>query len=503
VRVDDLLPLLPGWVAELAGWVSQGLGGAGSDATPGAGAGLTAGAPGGSATAPLLDAILAASRPDPTRRWAGSGELGTVGTRVLTPEALEEALARSLRAEAARHEARARTVVELSRALSRADAAAAVDLLLGAGEAAEVASQPHEAREWYRAARSMAIRFGTPRRTEALRREARAARGAGELGIAAARYREAWLEGRREGAWVDAVVAATGRGNVAIDRGAWGRARVWYEAALALARSERIAGEVRPGLSWPLAQNLAIVAREEGRLDDAAEWLRRGGAWAEEAAAADPDDDGRWRLDLAHGWGQVALARGEVALAVARFREALAGPGPADSRIGVKGNLAAALLAGGRTLEAAEVAREAEAEALRHGAVGRLPELYRILARITRARGEGEPFLFLDHARALVRRHGLPMLEEAETLRLWAEFRREDGEEEAADEAVAQAEALAQRVTGALDAVLELEVEMESELELGPELESEVGPGHAPEPPPAPGRRRRHRNQRKDPGGSE
>lgn len=398
---------------------------------------------------PLLGALVAASRPDPGRRWAGSGALGTLGTRIVTPEALEAALSASLEAETARLEARARTLLALSRALAGGRRSEAVELLLQAGESAEGASHHEEARGWYGAARVLAMRLGHPRRTEALRRRARAARGAGDLPAAAAEYREAWFEGRREAAWVDAVVAGTGRGNVAIDRGAWEEAKAWYEPALALTESPRIGPELRPGLAWPLAQNLAIVAREEGRLADAERWLTRGESWAAEAAARDPDDEERWRLDLAHARGQVALARGEVALAIARFREALAGPGTEDSRIGVQGNLALALLEAGRTLEAAEVVREAEASALRHGALGRLPELYRTLARITRARGEGEPFVFLDHARTLIRRHALPAREEVETLRLWAALRREDPDPEAPHAALA-AEAEADALLAAL-----------------------------------------------------
>lgn len=385
----------------------------------------------------IREALIAASRPDQERRWTGSGELGTVGVRVVDPGGLAQAIPGLLSAEAERAAFRAERVLHLARALEANDPEVAMEVLMEAGERSEADGLADEAEGWYLAARGLGVEAGSPRRTEALRKAARAARNAARLEAAARRYEEAWREATDAGLVPDAVVSATGRGNVAVDRGAWSEAEHWYLEGMARLDAGTPEGAEGAALRWPLAQNLSITARERGRLDDAERWLERADAWAREAHGEGAE--GAHRLDIANGLGQLALARGNPALALAHFRAALEGPGPPLSRIGVLVNLGEALLAAGRALEAGQVARQAELGALRSRVAGRLPQVYRLLAEVARARGEPEAFVFLDRALDLCRRHGLPPWEEARTLRLYAALRRAEGEEEAAGDAEARA----------------------------------------------------------------
>jgi tetratricopeptide (TPR) repeat protein len=377
----------------------------------------------------LAEHLLAAARPDPDRRWTGSGELDTAGSRIVDTGALATGIADAVEAEGRRIARAYRRVAEVAVALEEGRIDDAETLFLLEGEALEEEGRAAEAEGWYLSARRLAHRRGSRAGVRALRLAARCARSRGALDDAASRYEEAWREATARSLVSDAVVAATGRGNVEVDRGRWDEAERWYGLAL------EDAGEGEGALRWPLAQNLAITARESGRFAEAEGWLRK----AEEWAGA---EEGPHRLDIANGWGQLALARGDAALAVARFREALEGPGPRLSRIGVLVNLGEALLASGRTLEAGEVGREAEAEALAGRVAGRLPEVYRLLARVARARGEPEAFVFLDRALALIRDRRLPPFEEIRTLRDYAELRRKEGEKEAARAALARAEEL-------------------------------------------------------------
>ena len=381
----------------------------------------------------IRESLLADSQPDHGRRWTGSGELGTVGARVIETDRLAQSIPGILANEAERAAHRAELVLRLARAMEETDVEGTMDVLMEAGERFEADGLAEEAEAWYLAARGLGLEAGSPRRTEALRKAARAARNAARLGDAARRYEEAWREATDAGLVSDAVVAATGRGNVAVDRGAWVEAEQWYLDGLGLLDDEARAGPERTALRWPLAQNLSITTRETGRLEASASWLEQAGAWAREAHGE--GSEGVHRLDIANGLGQLALARGNPALAEAHFRAALEGPGSPVSRIGVLVNLGEALLALDRTLEAGQVAREAELEALRNRVAGRLPQVYRLLAEVARARGEPEAFVFLDRALDLGRAHGLPPWEEARTLRLYAEFRRSEGEEEAAADA--------------------------------------------------------------------
>jgi tetratricopeptide (TPR) repeat protein len=275
-----------------------------------------------------------------------------------------------------------------------------------------------EAEAWFLAAHRLAKEHGLVRATTALRLAGRAARQQGRLDVAAERYEAAWREADALGADVDATVAAIGRGNVAVDRGSWGEARAWYEKALA-----RI-GESGPPRRerWQVMQNLAIVERESGNLAQARTRLTR--AQKEGGDMGDPDA----LVEVENGWGQLLLAEGDARGGELHFREALARARAPLARLAITVNLGESLLLQGRSLEAGEKAREAEAEALTGALAHRLPEVYRLLAKVAHERGEGEAFVLLERALDLIARRGLPEYEEAVTREALGALRLQQGE---------------------------------------------------------------------------
>ncbi|HSH75002.1 MAG TPA: hypothetical protein VLA09_04945, partial [Longimicrobiales bacterium] len=130
---------------------------------------------------------------------------------------------------------------------------------------------------------------------------------------------------------------------------------------------------------------------------------------------------------------------GAFAEAVDQLRAALEVTGHARAGVTIRLNLAEALLAQGRGLEAAEHAREAEREAIQARLVSKLPEVYRLLGRIASTEGISDAFVFFERALQLGRERGLPRLEEALTLQAYAEAEAARGEAEAATELAALA----------------------------------------------------------------
>jgi len=352
---------------------------------------------------PILDLLVAASHPDPERRWAGSGELGTVGDRIVHSTEVARGAVELAETEAGRIAALFRRVAELVEALASNREEEAVSILLEQGGTEEAAERPGDAEAWYRAAHALGRRIGSPLAPRALRRAARAARSAGRLEEAARDYEEAWREAELLDRRDDRIVAAIGRGNVAVDRGRWDEAESWYDRARELADGD---GSLRRE-RWQILQNLAIVHRRRD-LDD-------------------PDAV----VEVGNGWGQLLLADDNARGAELHFRRALEAARSPKARVTVTVNLGEALLAQGRALEAGEAAREAEAEALARGVTGKLPEVYRLLAAVARERGEAEPFVLLERALRLIEDHELPAFEEGVTLEAYGELRLERGDHEA------------------------------------------------------------------------
>lgn len=376
---------------------------------------------------PLLDRIVSLSVPDSRRRWAASGELETVGERVVAPPRLEGEAARIAAREAARLERVYGGVVEAVRALADDDRAAAATALLELG-LDEESRRALDRAEAYAMAAHRLVRGLRDRRPAALalRRAARAARGRGHLDDAAARYGESYRIARDGGDSDGGVVAAIGRGNISVDRGLWSEAEEWYRSALGLLGDEDGSDGALRRERWQVCLNLSIVRRRTGDPDGSREWLDR----AAEVAAALEDPDAPAIVENARG--QLLMAVDRVPEAEAALRMALEEARDPKAKVTVGVNLGEALLRQGRTLEAAEVARTAEEEAILGEVIPKLPEVYRLLAAVARRRDLTDAFVFFERALEIIRDRELPEFERAQTLEAYGRLELEKGARERA-----------------------------------------------------------------------
>ncbi|MDX1566906.1 MAG: tetratricopeptide repeat protein [Longimicrobiales bacterium] len=379
---------------------------------------------------PLWTGLIERSSPDPARAWSGSGDLGTLGSRLVDPEQVGEVAEDVARKEAERLARLYASVAEALRKVERGDPEGAAAALIEAAEMEE-GSERHDRAEALAWAAFQAVRDLRDQKPAALalRRAARAARSRGKLGRAAERYRRAHSMARDSFDPSGAAEAAVGMGNVLEQQGAWAEADAWYRRALASLE----------GLGEPTAQrwhallNIHITLRSRGRVEESVEWLERA-----EGHARQLEDSGA-EVYLSNARGQLQMARGDFTGAEEYFRRALARTGAAESAVVVQINLAEALLAQDRILEATEEAREAERRAVVQGVLPRLPEVYRLLGRTASRDGNPEAFVFFERALTLVEEHGLPELEEAMTLQAYGVLERERGNREAARELEARA----------------------------------------------------------------
>lgn len=375
---------------------------------------------------PLLDEVAGTAVPDEGRRWAASGELETLGRRLVQPEELEARIPLLVEAARARAEALYTGTAAAIRALSEGDREGAARRLLDLSAQEETRHAPASAYACAMAAHRVVqgLRDRTVS-TLALRRAARAARGEGRLAEAAALYERAWGQARDGGDLEGGIISAIGRGNVSVDRGLWAEGQQWYEEA---ARLMGPGPDARPE-RWHVHQNMGIVRREQGDLEGCARELERAGELA--ALLGDPVA----QVEVNNGWGQLLMARGDRGGAIRRFRSALEATRSLEdprARTTVAVNLSEVLLAEGRRLEAWEAAREAEAAALSGRVAPRLPEVYRLLGRLAQAEDSDHAFVFFERALAVIEERGLPAYERALTLHAYGEARQRSGEELAA-----------------------------------------------------------------------
>ena len=107
---------------------------------------------------PLMDRILATSKPDPDRRWTASGELETVGMRLVRAESVREELPRlgeRVRQEAVQLYGQVAAALV---ALERGAPEEAATALLAAAEMEEKAWRMDRAKAWAEAAGEAALR---------------------------------------------------------------------------------------------------------------------------------------------------------------------------------------------------------------------------------------------------------------------------------------------------------------------------------------------------------
>jgi tetratricopeptide (TPR) repeat protein len=383
---------------------------------------------------PLLDLLAATSVPDPDRVWSSAGVVDTAGDRLVRTEGLTREAAAAAEVEAARlHELFAGISRALA-ALAAGDRTEAARAFVALAEGEESRDRPIQAEHYARAAWELS-RDERDRRVAslALRRWARAARTRGDLATALSRYREAFEIARAMTDHTGAAEAAIGAGNVLEDQGLWVDAERYYREALA--QLEEKGGE-ETAEKWHALLNLHIVLRSRGLHDESIPPLDSAAAVAERLG--DPSAG----VFLGNVRGQLSMAGRRFGEAEAHFRAALEGECSTGARVTVTLNLAEALLARDRLLEAADTAREAERMALAAGQTTALPEVYRMLGRIASASGHADAFVLFERALELIQAHGLPDIERARTLQAYAEAEASRGDRDAAHDLRRRAEEL-------------------------------------------------------------
>jgi tetratricopeptide (TPR) repeat protein len=360
---------------------------------------------------PLYQHLLMRSEPDPQRKWAGSGRLGTAGSRTSSTDQLQAASERILTEQAAHQRLVYGALIRSLDALARGDLERASGEMLEAAALEEERDRFERAEGYAAAAYRLARDANDPRPMAiALRRWARAARTKGDLSNALDRYTRGFDAARALSDIRGAAEAAVGAGNVLEDQGRWSEAAEWYQTAL---RELATVGDVVPE-RWHALLCLHIVARSRGDIEESVGYFD---AAEREANTLEPDMS---RPFLQNARGQLAMAAGAFVEAEDHFRRALkTAPGP-KARITIGVNLAEALLAQGRSLEAAQAARESELEAVRAGFTPKLPEVYRMLGRIAATEGDPDAFVFFERALEIIHERGLPALEKAQTLQAYA-----------------------------------------------------------------------------------
>lgn len=374
---------------------------------------------------PIFDDLMSRSEPDPARVWAGSGVLGTVGSRLVPDTVLVERSAQLAAEEAERLAATYALVGRSLSSLAEDDPSGAARSFLEAAAAEEARERPDRALAYAEAA-YRAVENAPDRALAALalRRTARALRALGDFPEALRRYQRSHELALGVDDARGSAEAAIGAGNVLEEQGRWDQAEEWYRAAL----------RVLEGLSeptperWHALLTLHIVARTRGDIEGSLPLLER----AEEAAEAAGLEAATPFIENARG--QLLMARGDYRAAEWCFRAALDAAANARARIVIRLNLAESCLAQDRMLDAAEQAREAEREAIGERVVPKLPEVYRLLGRIASAEDNPDAFVFFERALDILNERKLPVVEHALTLQAYAESEAHRGETQAAEQ---------------------------------------------------------------------
>ena len=381
----------------------------------------------------LFEELVGRSRPDPRARWSGTGELLTVQDRQLVLAELEAAVGQARARLLARAESAFDLSVRVGSALSAGDLDEAVRAMVEVAAAEREGGRTLRAESVIAAAIHLAERgTGLDTRLDTYLAGARIARAIGDWASADTRYRALRALARDGGRPELHATALIGLGNLEVDRGRWEAASARYDEAEEVVRTlPRTRSE-----HWHLALNRSIVARESERLDRATEHLE-----VAEAVCPDPNEAGAAAV-LLNARGQLLQAQGDPNRAEIAFRKALEAATTPDAKVTIGANLAEVLLARGHTLEAGEVAREAEANAIAGGVLPRLPEVYRTLARVASARQNPDAFVLFEHALGLVDRYELPRFERARTVAEYGRWELGRGESEMGLARLAEAEAL-------------------------------------------------------------
>jgi tetratricopeptide (TPR) repeat protein len=351
--------------------------------------------------------------------WSHASAYATYDKRVVSPQAVEQAVLSAGRAAQARVATMYAGIARALSALIANDPQTAATELMAIGEQLERDENWAAARAWYEAAERIAGRAGDPAlRARVLRYLALLHVGTGATAEAAARYRATLEQAAAAGDAEAQVVAMTGLGIVSGYDGKHNEALSHFTGALALC------GEQFPRRQAQLFTNMAAMLSEEGRYDEASARLADASALWEHLTESD-------RCGWYNSRGLLALNRGDIEMAEGILHQALAVAHSEFERAMVLDNLAELFIRQGNLSEAEALARSAEEAALRSGSPRALAEIYTRLGKIFRLRGDANGVTFFEKAVEICRHQRYPH-SEANAYLEYGLFRRLHGDIEEA-----------------------------------------------------------------------
>ena len=365
--------------------------------------------------AALRAALLSASVVDLTRLWSHASAYATYDKRVVSPQALEEAVVNAARAAQARVAAMYAGIARALNALIANDATGAANELILIGEQLEADEDLAGARSWYEAAERVAQRSpDMALRARGLRYLAVLDVSTGATDEAAAHYRASLEQAAAAGDVEGQVVALTGLGIVAGYQGRHHEALAHFDGALA------VCGDQFPRRQAQLFTNMAAMLGEETRYEEASARLADASALWAHLTEAD-------RCGWYNSRGLLALNRGDLEMAEGILHQALAAAHSEFERAMVLDNLAELFIRQGNLSEAEALARSAEEAALRSGSPRALAEIYTRLGKIFRLRGDANGVTFFEKAVEICRHQRYPH-SEANAYLEYGLFRRLHGD---------------------------------------------------------------------------
>jgi tetratricopeptide (TPR) repeat protein len=367
----------------------------------------------------LRAALLSASVVDPARLWSSSSAYATYDKRVVSPQALDDAVSEAAR----RAQLRVQHMYEVLRrvlvSLSRNDVDGAASELVLAGEQLEADEDFVGAISWYVAAERLAARAGNHAvRAMALRNCAMLHVAVGASDDAIACYKASFEQAQAAGDLEGQVVALTGLGIVAGYQGRTQAALALFEEAL------NVCGEQFARRQAQLFTNMAAMLGEDGDYDAASDRLAAASALWSHLTESD-------RCGWYNSRGLLALSRGEIEMAESILRQALGAAHSEFERAMVLDNLAELFVKQGNLSEAEGLARSAEEAALRAASPRALAEIYIRLGKIFRLRGDANGVTFFEKALEICRPRRYPQIE-ANAYLEYGHFRRLHGDMEEA-----------------------------------------------------------------------
>ena len=367
----------------------------------------------------LRQAILRASITDPALAWSSSRVYATLNMRAVPHSTLPAMLAE------AESESRKRSkrlfdafAIALS-GLTDGDVEARAMQLVSLGEAAEAADHWRDAVVFYFFARALTDDGASAElRALVLRRHGRALLQTGEFRGSAAAYGWSLTVAVAAGDTLGELTAATGLGNVATLQGRWAEAEQWYRQALA--RCEPSFRRER----GQLLINLSMTAREQNRLDEAADRLAEAERIWSDLSSTD-------RSGWCNNKGLLELRRERIGEAEQCFTQALSLAVSHFDHAMILDNLADTAARAGDLDLAQQRAREAEEHAIALGSPRVLAEVYVRLGVLCRMRCDPHGAAFFEKALDLCRGQAYPLLHGTALLE-FGRFRREQGDDQAA-----------------------------------------------------------------------